>query len=163
MISERPSDRRSQTPHRAKAKAKAAGLAQALMDVIITCHLQDGRSIGSIKVDEKRKQFNAHCCQLGQPGSTQDHRTETMPECRMNRKASSKPLGFLVQWLRQADAFSSHDDHLTSNLLITLEERRVCRRWLQNQAETDPGILHLLRKEAEFLGLPWIGVATVVE
>ncbi len=86
-----------------------------------------------------------------------------MPECRMNRQAASKVLGFLVQWLRQAHAYLNHDDHMLSHLLITLEERRVCRRWLQEQAETDPGILHMLQKEAEFLGLPWTGVATVVE
>jgi len=78
---------------KAVAKAKATD-AQQLLDVRIMDQWGD-RPIGSIKIDVKRKQFNAHCLQLGQPGSTCDHRTITMPECRLNRKvtASNKPLG----------------------------------------------------------------------
>lgn len=146
-----------------KAKARVSG--HGLYDVRIPSTLDDGESIGIIKINAKQKQFNAHCCQLGQPGSCQDHRTPTMPECRMNRKAraGSKPLGFLVQWLKQAHAFTNHADHMISHLLISAEERREGRKWLRRQAEIDPNILLLLQKEAEFIGLPWIGVGTVDE
>lgn len=77
----------------AKAKAKAKN-GQQLFDIRIMDEWGD-TPIGSIKIDEKRKQLNAHCRQLGQPGSSCDHRTVTMPECRVNRKvtASNKPLG----------------------------------------------------------------------
>ena len=86
-----------------------------------------------------------------------------MPECRTNRKAASRPLGFLVQWLRQGYAYLSHEDHMASQCIIDREDRRRCRQWLQEQAPVDPSILHLLQKEAEFLGLAWEGVQTVTD
>lgn len=88
-----------------------------------------------------------------------------MAECRVNRKvgARSKPLGFLVQWLRQSHAFATHASHMESCLIINADDRRECRQWLRRQAETNPAILDLLKYEAEFLGLPWIGVNTVDE
>lgn len=69
----------------------------------------------------------------------------------------------LVQWLRQSHAYPDHKDHSDSAKLITLDDRRKCRRWLHEQALHDPGILHLLEKEVEFLGIAWDGVQTVVE
>ena len=47
--------------------------------------------IGVIKVDLIRKSFNAHCCQLGPP-AIHDHRTPTMPECRLNRVGTNKAV-----------------------------------------------------------------------
>ena len=120
-------------------------------------------SIGSIKIDFRHRQFNAHCCQLGQPGSVQNHTTPTMSECRTNRRAPSKPLGELVMWLRQSVAFPNHAYHLTSARIISRDDRRMCRRWLQEQAAVDPAILYLLQREAEFIGLEWTGVRTVEE
>ena len=69
----------------------------------------------------------------------------------------------LVQWLRQAHAYDNHKDHSLSASIITLDDRRRCRSWLQEQALQDPGILNMLEKEAEFLGIAWDGVQTVVE
>ena len=142
-----------------KAAAKAAGGAQGLESVSIH---HNGQYIGSIKIDRRRKQFNAHCCMLGN-GALKDHRTATMAECRMNRRFASKPLGFLVQWLRQGFAYDSREDHRDSASIISMIERRECREWLQQEAEVDDKMLMMLKLEAEWLDLHWTGVATVVE
>lgn len=116
------------------------------------------RVCGTIKVDLKRSQFNAHCCELGGAGR-KDHRTSTMKECRANRTSAKRPLGYLIQWLRQGCAYENREDHKLSSMLITYDDRVECRRWLREQAE----LLPLLRQEAEWLGLAWAGAATVVE
>jgi hypothetical protein len=120
--------------------------------------------VGTIRIDEQRKQFYAYCCHLGQSGN-HDHRTATMTECRLNRKpiAKSTYLGQQVQWLRQSHAFVDRASHLDSVECITLEERIRCRRWMRDRALTDPGMLHLLQRVASFLGVPWHGVDTVQE
>jgi hypothetical protein len=120
--------------------------------------------IGTIRIDEQRKQFYAYCCHLGQPGN-HDHRTATMTECRLNRKPTAKStyLGQQVQWLRQSTAFVDRASHLDSLECITREERIRCRQCIRDRALTDPGMLHLLEREASFLGVPWHGVDTVQE
>ena len=103
---------------------------------------------GHIKVDRRRHQFNAHCYCLG-PGSSQapkDHRTASMPECRMNRVAAKKPLAFLVQWLRQGNAYDTRVDHRDSHMLITKDDRQACRDWLLAQDE----LVEMLQLEAEW-------------
>jgi hypothetical protein len=73
---------------------EASGLhTQNLKEVKILDEWGDA-CVGTIRIDEKRKQFYAYCCQLGQLGKY-DHRTGTMTECRLNRKptAKSKYLG----------------------------------------------------------------------
>ena len=72
-------------------------------------------------------------------------------------------MGELVMWLRQSSAFSNHADHLVSTHIINIDDRRMCRRWLQEQAAVDPAILDLLKREAQFIGLEWKGVDTVEE
>lgn len=114
--------------------------------------------IGVIKVDLLRKAFNAHCCQLGAP-ALHDHRTPTMNECRLHRVGTKKPLGYLVQWLRQGSAFDTRDDHKDSAELITPDERENCRQWLRDR----PAYEDLLKYEAEWMGLAWNGMGTVQE
>ena len=80
-------------PHEAAKKVEGAG---ALLDFAIA-------DIGYVKVDVRRRQFNAHCKHLGPPRKV--HRTPTCKECRKNVVSSKKPLGVLVQWLRQGDLF----------------------------------------------------------
>ena len=108
---------------------------------------------GHIKVDMKRKQFNAHCLCINPP-ETKDHTTPTMSECRMNRSGHKQPLAFLTQWLLQSPNHDSHEDHMKSKHLIIKPQRDVCRDWLRRQ----PELAELLRLEAL-----WSGVAEVVE
>jgi hypothetical protein len=68
-----------------------------------------------------------------------------------------------VQWLRQSHAFKDRVNHLESVECITSEERIICRQWIRDGALTDPGLLHLLEREASFLDMPWHGVDTVQE
>jgi hypothetical protein len=140
------------------AAAPAAASYQGSLDEYLITN-EDGQYIGRVKVDRRRKQFNAHCCQLGLP-CPKDHRTASTAECRLNRKCDKCPqLAFLVQWLRQSVAYNDRGDHRDSAIIINREDRGNCREWLHQQVELEP----LLRIEAEFLGLEWHGVATVVE
>lgn len=104
---------------------------------------------GYIKVDVKRKQLNAHCAQ-GFQGAEPSHRTETTPECRMNRVCKKKPLGLLVAWLRSCrnPTITNRMDHKLHACLITLSERKEARAWLESQPELRP----LLAFEAECNG-----------
>ena len=119
---------------------------------------QFGNNIGFIKLDRLRHQFNAHCCQLG-GSKPKDHRTAATPACRCNRTALKKPLGFLIQWLRQSEAFDNRGEHRESEGLITLELRRECRDWLRGRPELEP----LMIFEAVWNGLVWRGPHTVEE
>ena len=123
-----------------------------------------GECIGTIRIDEQRRQLYAYCRHLGGPGC-KDHRTATTVECRLNRKpnAKTKPVGQLVQWLRQSHAFTTREDHLRSVACITPDDMTICRQWIREQALTDPGMLHLLEREASFMGVPWHGIDTVQE
>ena len=118
----------------------------------------DGSHIGIIKVDKVHKSFNAHCCQLGGCGC-KDHRTPTVKECRLNRDHKKRPLGFLVQWLRQGYCYENRNDHKLSVMVITSEDQRLCRDWMHRQVALE----NLLKQEAEWLGLAWTGPATVAE
>jgi hypothetical protein len=140
-----------------KGKGKGKGKAKQMLDVW-PIHDEVGTYIGFIKVDRLREQFNAHCCQLGPPGA-HDHRTATTRECRINRMATKKPLGYLIQWLRQANAYDCRDDHRDSGLLISRAEQVTCRDWLRGQEALQP----LLQHEAAWNGLAWRGVDTVTE
>eukprot|EP00974_Lingulodinium_polyedra_P091645 8882829-Lingulodinium_polyedra.AAC.1 len=64
---------------------------------------------GIIKIDARRKSFNAHCWCISNP----DHRLPTMPVRRLNRAASKRPLGI---WFV--------DSMVTSGLLL-LRPRRA--------------------------------------
>ena len=104
-------------------------------------------TFGIIKIDRKHKSCNAHCsCRTPHC----DHRTETMPECRMNRKGHKKPVAFLVQWLRQGHCFSSHEEHLESQGIITTADELTCRHWLLDPAQKD--LRPLLELEAKWSG-----------
>ena len=137
--------------------ASAPHLPASMRDFTITD--EDGQRIGVIKADLKRQQFNAHCCQLGQLGARRDHRTPTMPECRMNRVGKKQPLGFLVQWLRQGAAYIDRKDHKDSAMIISFDDRKECRLWLQGRGE----MCDLLRYEAEWSGVAWAGPDSVQE
>lgn len=140
-------------PKAAGAKAKAKAKAGADDHQSLLCFEIEG--YGHIKVDLRRKQCNAHCSCLGQDGpDSKDHRTETTPECRMNRTGGKFPLGLLVQWLRQGQSFDCRLDHLDSRMLITVDERKACRAWLRSQPLLQP----LLDYEAN-----WNNVALVEE
>ena len=129
---------------------------QYLAEYVITDEM--GTFIGTIKVDKIRKQFNAHCCQLGPP-AIHDHRTRTTPECRLNRVATKRPLGYLIQWLRQSSAFHDREEHRLSAELITRADRDRCRQWLRETPELED----LMKQEAEWNGLAWEGPGTVGE
>ena len=105
------------------------------------------RTYGYIKIDRLRRQFNAHCAQLGPP-HPKDHRTPTMDECRMNRQGAKKPLAFLVQWLIQAANSDTHNEHMASKLLITYEQRLLCRDWIMEEE----CFAEIRRLEAEWSG-----------
>ena len=70
--------------------------------------------------------------------------------CRMNRKASNAPLGFLVAWLRKIEdpEVNDHSTHMAARLRITEEERARGRAWLKAQ----PGLAELLAFEADACG-----------
>ena len=114
--------------------------------------------IGVIKVDLVRKSFNAHCCQLGPP-AIHDHRTPTMPECRLNRVGTKKPLGYLIQWLRQSSAFDDREEHKGSADLINRADRVRCREWLRGE----PSLERIMQYEAEWNDMEWSGPGTVKE
>ena len=133
---------------------------QHLDDIIITD--EHGTVVGSIKIDRIRYQFNAHCCQLGPP-HIQDHRTLQGTPCRLNRVAAKKPLGFLIQWLRDSEAYANRKLHKDSQMMISAADCSRCREWLQVAAQTDPQLEKLLRCEAEFLGVDWVGFDTIKE
>ena len=134
----------------------SCGSKQRMQEYAITD--ETSNFIGVIKVDLLRKAFSAHCCQLGAP-ALHDHRTATMQECRLHRVGTQKPLGYLVQWLRQGSAFDTRDDHKDSAMLITPDERENCRQWLRDR----PAYEDLLKYEAEWNGLAWNGMGTVQE
>ena len=112
-----------------RPKAKS-GDAQSLLEFSIGTH-------GAIKVDLRRKQFNAHCNCLGQPEAPagKDHRTETTNECRTNSVAAKRPLAFLVAWLRLGFCFDNRSDHLAAKGIITNNDIEDARKWLQEQPE----------------------------
>ena len=81
-------------------------------------------SYGSIKVDRNLGNLNAHCSCLGIDADLPDHRTPTMPECRLHRIASKAPLGFLVAWLRMGPHCASREEHYVYRTHLSLEERK---------------------------------------
>ena len=112
---------------------------------------------GFIVLDRKRKQFNAHCACRGKASPEglaigdsppKDHTTATMPVCRTNVVGNKRPLGMLVQWLRQGRAFDTRKEHLDSRRIITKAERVECRAWVRAQ----PALLPLLQCEKEWCG-----------
>ena len=75
--------------------------------------------------------------------------------CRMNRKASEGPFGFLVAWLRRNEdpGVTDHSTHLEARLRITKEERDRGRARLNAQ----PGLAELLAFEADACGKESVG------
>ena len=121
-------------------------------------HLEkvDIKDVGFIKIDMKRRQFNAHCKWLGDPLGI-DHRTPTMPECRMNRGGRFAPLALLVVWLEKGCDCWDHAAHIKlarDRTKITLDDRTRAREWLESQ----PALARLIELEAL-----WCGVDRVVE
>ena len=68
----------------------------------------------------------------------------------MNRVGRKKPVAFLVQWLQQGHCFSSREEHLLSQGIITKEDELACRHWLLDPAQKD--LRPLLEMEAEWSG-----------
>ena len=64
----------------------------------------------------------------------------------MNRAAAKRPLGILIQWLRQGFCFDSHEEHLESAKIITDEEVATCRAWMMGQ----PHLAHLASMESQW-------------
>ena len=96
---------------------------------------------GCIEVDSKNRSLNAHCNCLTPPN---DHRTPSMPECRMNRVMKKAPLGFLIAWLRAGPRCRDRQAHVAHRLSISKEERTAARQWLEGQ----PALRPLLEEEA---------------
>ena len=82
-----------------------------------------------------------------------------MNERRRSRVYTKRPLGYLVQWLRQGYCYENRNDHKLSAMVITFEDQRLCRDWMRGQVALE----NLLKQEAEWLGLAWTGPATVAE
>jgi hypothetical protein len=120
----------SATPLLMPARAEQQSLTDFLVDV------------GSIKIDRKRKQLNAHC-----PHKL--HFTEATQKCTLNRKCIKAPIGMLVAWIRIGHVFLNRPDHLDSVGILSLSERQEAREW----AESQPALLPLLEFEAECLGV----------
>jgi len=79
---------------------------------------------GWIKIDSNHGSFNAHCSCLGPP-SLRDHRTDTMPECRLHRAMTKAPLGLLLAWLRCGTLCANRDEHYNKRWMITAEDRQA--------------------------------------
>jgi hypothetical protein len=126
--------------------------AQSLDDFVID--LEDGR-VASIKIDRRRKQFNAHCGCLGPPPLI-DHTTDRTDKCTLNRKAHKAPLGMLISWLRLGFCYTDRKDHYDAHAIITKEDREEARDWLNSCV----ALLPLLEYEAFILG---IDIASVRE